>query len=235
MRGDRKVKRFFDIVFSGTALVVLLPVMLAAGIGIRLSSRGPVIYKARRMGKGMIPFSLYKFRTMGVGADRSGAITAVGDSRVFPFGGFLRKFKIDELPQLANVLAGTMSIVGPRPESVEIVERHYTQWMEETLSVLPGLASPGSIFNYTHGGRFLEGEDTEGAYVERLLPVKLAMDLYYVRNGSLLYDMEIVVRTVLVIIGTMFGKTDFRYPREYEAVKSQMKNWKDGMEGSGKR
>lgn len=215
MAKRRKVKRLFDVVLSGIALVVLSPVMLTAAVGIKISDRGPVIYKAKRMGKGMRPFDLYKFRTMHMDSDKEGAITAAGDNRVFPFGRVLRKYKVDELPQLVNILTGTMSIVGPRPESVEIVNRYYTDWMKETLEVLPGLASPGSIFNYTHGDKFLAGENVEKEYADKLLPVKLAMDLYYTKNASFLYDIEIIARTVRVISWKVMGVNKFSYPREY--------------------
>lgn len=215
------VKRIFDFLLSALAAVILSPIMLIAAAGIKISDRGPVFYKAKRMGKEMIPIDIYKFRTMRVNSDQSGSITAKNDSRVFGFGKFLRKAKIDELPQLFNILNGSMSVIGPRPEDVGIVNKYYSDEQKRTLKVLPGLASPGSIFNYTHGDRYLSDTDTEEAYVERLLPVKLAMDLYYVDNWTLWYDVELIFRTMTVIILRLLGKREFRYPREYAELEGE--------------
>lgn len=214
----RGVKSAADRLLALLALLVLSPVMLAAAIGIKCSSKGPVFYKPQRMGKGMKPMRIYKFRTMRVGADREGAITGVHDSRVFAWGAILRKTKIDELPQLLNILRGEMSIVGPRPEDVEIAERCYTQEERRTLDVLPGLACPGSIFNYTHGDLYLDGDDADDAYVRRFLHVKLALDLYYLDHWSLRYDAEIIARTVWAILAAAFSRKRPPYPREYRAV-----------------
>lgn len=215
------VKRVFDFLLSVTAAVFLSPIMLIAAAGIKISDSGPVLYKARRMGRGMAPIDVYKFRTMRVNSDQSGSITAKNDSRIFLFGRFLRKAKIDELPQLFNILNGSMSVIGPRPEDVQIVSKYYTAEQKRTLEVLPGLASPGSIFNYTHGDQYLSDTDTEEVYIEKLMPVKLAMDLYYVDNWSLWYDVELIFRTVMVIILRLLGKREFRYPREYAELKGR--------------
>ncbi len=215
------VKEAADRVLAVLALVILSPVFLIAAIGILLSSPGPVLYRAKRMGMGAKPITIYKFRTMRVGADRHGAITAAKDSRVFPWGAFLRKSKIDELPQLINILRGEMSIVGPRPEDVEIVRKYYTKDEMQTLKVLPGLACPGSIFNYTHGDLFLDDGDAAKAYTDRLLHIKLALDLYYLEHWSLLYDIRIIFRTLDAILSTTFGgKTGEmpEYPYEYKKI-----------------
>ena len=146
------VKRLFDIVASLTALVVLSPALLIVAAGIRLLDGGPIFFLARRVGLNGELFTMHKFRTMrteqGIAAS---IISSSGDRRVFPFGKFLRRSKIDELPQLYDVLRGKMSIVGPRPEDPAIVRDHYAPEHMETLKVRPGLASPGSIYNYTHG------------------------------------------------------------------------------------
>lgn len=212
------IKRLLDFVLSGIALIVLSPIMLIAAIGIILSSKGPVFYKAKRMGKGMKPMTIYKFRTMGVGADKSGSITGVHDARIFPWGNVLRNTKIDELPQLINILNGTMSIVGPRPEDIDIVNDYYTEEEKKTLDVLPGLACPGSIFNYTHGDLYLADNDTDDAYTSKFLHIKLALDLYYLNHWSLAYDIEIIFRTIWAIIRTVFSNKQSKYPREYIAV-----------------
>lgn len=206
------VKRLFDIVVSLTALVLLSPVFLLTALGIRLLDGGPIFFLARRVGLNGELFTMHKFRTMRVRAPTCGSGTAAsvisssGDSRVFPFGNCLRRLKIDELPQLYNVLRGKMSIVGPRPEDPAIVRDHYAPEHRETLTVRPGLASPGSIYNYTHGEKSIGRENPERDYVERLLPVKLALEQVYVRNASLGYDLRVIFRTVWVILRMAFGK-----------------------------
>lgn len=214
----RFIKGIFDRLLALIALFFLSPIILVAAIGIKLSSDGPVFYKTKRMGKDMQPFTIYKFRSMYVGADKSGAITGKNDSRVFPWGEFLRKTKIDELPQLFNIIFGTMSIVGPRPEDISIVKKYYTEEEKKTLDVLPGLACPGSIFNYTHGDEYLNADNTDEVYVNNFLHIKLALDLYYLKNWSLLYDAEIVLRTIIAILSTSIMKSRMNYPREYIEV-----------------
>lgn len=213
-----RIKGILDRFLAGIALVILSPVMLAATVGIKVSSKGPVFYMARRMGKDMKPYTMYKFRTMYVNADKEGAITAAHDSRVFPWGSVLRKTKIDELPQLINILMGTMSIVGPRPEDVDIVNKYYTDEEKRTLAVLPGLSCPGSIFYYMHGEQLLKEEDTDNVYVNELMHTKLALDLYYLEHWSLLYDVKIVFRTLYAIFITSFTTKEVDYPIEYKIV-----------------
>ena len=213
----KEVKYMVDRIFAGIALVVLSPVMLIAAIGIKLSDRGPVLYKAKRMGKDLKPITIYKFRTMRVGADKEGAITAVHDKRVFKWGNFLRKTKVDELPQLVNILNGTMSIVGPRPEDIDIVKMYYTDEEKKTLEVLPGLACPGSIFNYTHGEMYLQ-KNADDSYVKEFLHIKLALDLYYLKHWSLFYDMKIILRTVYAIVVVTLTSKQMKYPIEYKRV-----------------
>ena len=206
-------KRLFDVVAAAVALVVFAPVLAFAAIGIRLASPGPVLFRARRAGRGGRPFTMYKLRTMHVAAP-GGPITAADDPRVFRFGRLLRRTKIDELPQLLNVLRGDMAVVGPRPEELAIVERYYTPVHHLTLRVRPGLASPGSLYQYTHGDALLAGGDPEERYVTRVLPVKLALELAYVRRASLAYDCAIIARTIWVIAGIVTGRRNFPPPRE---------------------
>ena len=212
---QRVFKIVLDKLFALIALIILSPVMVIAGIGIKVSSKGPIIYKATRMGKNLKPFVIYKFRTMRVGSDIEGSITSINDNRIFLWGDVLRKLKIDELPQLLNVLQGTMSIIGPRPEDIEIVNNYYTAEEKKTLEVLPGLACPGSIFNYTHGEQYLSEGNTDDAYVSNLLHEKLALDMYYIENWSILYDIELVIRTIYVVLITTISKKQMPYPKEY--------------------
>ncbi len=250
-----KAKRGLDAAAALGSLIVLSPVFLFAAAGIRLSSEGPILFRAERMGKGGVPFTMYKFRTMEEQAQNiriqkgyaehkagngqagaketapegyelkktgsGGRITSADDPRVFPFGRFLRRAKIDELPQLVNILKGDMAVIGPRPEDVSIVRTYYTKRQMHTLDILPGLASPGSIFHYTHGEAILKGEDAERAYTARLLPVKLELELYYVRHVSFVYDAAIVLRTLAVIAAQMCGVKRFWYPEEYRNMKRQ--------------
>jgi lipopolysaccharide/colanic/teichoic acid biosynthesis glycosyltransferase len=204
-----------DLVLSSIALICLSPLFLLAAAGIRLCSPGPIFYRAKRVGIGGKIFTMYKFRTMHVNHGPAGScITAQNDSRVFAFGSWLRRLKIDELPQLVNILRREMAIVGPRPEDPTIVERHYNSDQLETLRILPGLSSPGSIYFYTHGEKTLNGKDPEGEYVERLLPVKLALDLIYVHEVSVLYNLRVILRTIWVVAAIALGKRDFPDPRE---------------------
>lgn len=152
--------RPLDVAAAAVALLPAAPLCLVAAAGIWLCDGRPVLYESRRVGRGGAAFTMYKFRTMrcagrGVRTNGGGLITAARDSRVFAFGAWLRRWKIDELPQLVNVLRGDMAIIGPRPEDPVIVERFYTPLARETLAVRPGLASPGSIYNFTHGERQL--------------------------------------------------------------------------------
>jgi lipopolysaccharide/colanic/teichoic acid biosynthesis glycosyltransferase len=146
--------------------------------------------------------------------DAGSAITGSYDRRVFPLGRLLRRSKIDELPQLFNVLAGEMALVGPRPEDPRLVATWYRPEHMPTLEVRPGLASPGSLYNFTHGEAQLAGPDTESAYAERLLPVKLALDLVYVRRACFRYDVAIMFRTLFVIVAATLGKRRFGEPPE---------------------
>lgn len=215
---ERGIKAIADRVLALIALIVLSPIMLIATIGIKISCKGPVFYKAKRMGKDLKPLTIYKFRTMRVGADNEGAITGVNDKRVFAWGELLRKTKVDELPQLINILNGTMSIIGPRPEDIGIVDKYFNEEEKRTLGVLPGLACPGSIFNYTHGEQYLSDNDTDDAYVNKFLHVKMALDIYYLDHWNLLYDVEIIFRTVYVILVTTLTKKQLRLPKEYAKV-----------------
>jgi lipopolysaccharide/colanic/teichoic acid biosynthesis glycosyltransferase len=203
------------VTLAALALVALAPVLAVAALGIRLSSAGPVLYRAVRAGRGGRPFVMYKLRTMHASpAAGASAITASGDARVFPFGGWLRRTKLDELPQLFNVLRGEMAIVGPRPENPKFVAQHYTAVQRETLAARPGLASPGSIYSTTHGEAWLSAGNAERDYLERLLPIKLALDVVYVRRASLAYDVALMARTAGIILATLCGRRGFAEPRE---------------------
>jgi lipopolysaccharide/colanic/teichoic acid biosynthesis glycosyltransferase len=212
------VKRLFDILVATFGLVLAIPVIAFGAIGIRLTSPGPVFYPAVRIGQLGREFKMYKLRSMHVATGQCSAITADHDPRVFAFGRLLRALKIDELPQLWNVLIGQMSIVGPRPEDPKIVADHYTQIDQATLMVKPGLTSPGSIYNYTHGETMIDSTDPERSYVDHLLPVKLSLEQAYLRDASLLYDVRLILRTVWVLACKAVGIRRFADPPEMRVV-----------------
>ena len=208
-------RRLLDLVCAVVGLVLTAPVLALAAVAIRVTSPGPILHRARRAGLHGRSFTMYKLRTMRVehGGSRS-RITGVDDPRVFPVGDLLRRAKIDELPQLVNVLLGDMAIIGPRPEDPDLVAAHYASEHRETLAVRPGLASPGSLYHDTHGLPVLAGGDPEARYVEHLLPLKLALDLVYVRRASVAYDLVLMGRTVTVLLGKLFGRRRFPEPPE---------------------
>lgn len=189
-------------VVAGFGLVAGSPVLAAAAVMIKKSDSGPVLYRAARAGVGGRPFLMYKLRTMRQHADTLGSITAAADARIFPVGRLLRKLKLDELPQLANVVTGDMALVGPRPEAMDIVNDHYRPWMMETLTVPPGITGPGSL-HYIEQEKELPADPSEAlrVYVETLLPRKLAYELVYVRSRSFRYELQLIGRTLLGVLG----------------------------------
>ena len=207
-------RRLCDVVLATVALVLVAPVLAVAVLVVRCVSPGPGLHRARRVGRHGEPFTLYKLRTMELASAAAMPITSHDDPRVFSVGRRLREWKIDELPQLFNVIRGDMSIIGPRPEDPDIVRDHYTRSQLETLTVRPGLASPGSLYNFTHGERCLTGEAAVERYLRELLPLKLALDLEYVRAASAWYDVRLIGRTMWVIAARACGRRTFRDPPE---------------------
>lgn len=192
------LKQSFDVVLSLLGLLILAPFFLLIGLAIKLDSRGSIFYRGNRIGRDGIPFKLFKFRTMIQNADQQGAgITASGDTRVTNIGRLLRRTKLDELPQLLNVLRGEMSLVGPRPEDPRYVDL-YTPEQRLILSVRPGITSLASL-EYRHEEQFLTGADWEQVYRDEIMPAKIAIDLAYIDNYSLRQDIIILLRTVAAI------------------------------------
>ena len=194
------MKRLFDIVSSLIGLVLLAPVIAMGILGILLSSKGPIFYVANRTGRHNKNFKMYKLRTMDV--DRQGdVITSHNDPRVFKFGKLLRRFKVDELPQLYNILKGDMSVVGPRPEDPTIVASSYSEWMMETLTTRPGLTSVGSLFYYSCGEIRIDNYSPEKSYVENILPAKIALDRAYLTRANLVSDIAVIAQTLMIVVG----------------------------------
>ncbi|GAB4471716.1 MAG: O-antigen biosynthesis protein WlbG [Anaerolineae bacterium] len=193
------VKRIFDLLAALVGLVVFSPLLLVVGLLIKLDSPGPVFYRGDRIGKDGVPFKMFKFRTMVVNADRMGsALTHRGDPRVTRMGRLLRKWKIDEIPQLINVVRGEMSFVGPRPEAPGYV-KYYTPEQREVLRVRPGITGPAQI-RFRHEETLLSRyTDWEEAYITIIMPQKLAIDLEYVRNHTFFRDLLLIAQTVLAV------------------------------------
>jgi lipopolysaccharide/colanic/teichoic acid biosynthesis glycosyltransferase len=193
-----------DVAISATALMLVGPLTLVGALAVKATSPGPAFYRARRAGLDGELFAMYKLRTMRVGADTPDRrVTAAHDDRVTAVGRILRKFKIDELPQLWNVLRGDMSIVGPRPEDWEIVQRHYTPEQRRILSVRPGIASPVDVRWYPdlmHHDPPPPGVDPQEWYVRRHLPVQVAEGLSYADQQTLSLDLKVIVDTIACVL-----------------------------------
>lgn len=193
------MKRLFDIFCSAFGLLVLLPAFVVLIILIKIESPGPGFYTQQRVGRNSRMFNLFKFRTMHLNADKLTAITVgARDPRITRIGYYLRKYKIDELPQLINVVRGDMSLVGPRPELKKFVDL-YTPEQREVLTVRPGITDFASL-EFRNENELLEGkEDPIKYYVDEILPAKLALSLRYVRTRSFLLDIKIILRTIKAV------------------------------------
>lgn len=196
------MKRLFDLTAAAIGSLIAAPIVLCAAVAVKLTSSGPAFYQASRAGLGGQPFTMWKLRTMHCRDIEGSSITASEDPRVFFVGKVLRKLKIDELPQLINILRGEMSVVGPRPEAMDIVESHFTDEFRRTLDVKPGLTSPGTVYCYVEGERILSetAEDPEQVYLDSILPTKMQLELDYLQRASLWGDLGIITDTALVLL-----------------------------------
>jgi lipopolysaccharide/colanic/teichoic acid biosynthesis glycosyltransferase len=188
-------QRIVDILASAAGLLLLSPVFLVVGAAVKLGDGGPVFYRTKRVGIGGKLFSIYKFRSMLQGAEKmGGGLTVRGDRRVTRAGRLLREYKLDELPQLLNVLKGDMSLVGARPEDPGFVAR-YTPEQREILRYRPGITSPASL-HYRNEEELLGEGNTETLYLEKILPHKLSMDLAYLTRRTVRSDLVVILRTI---------------------------------------
>lgn len=195
------LKRIFDIVVSFVGLVILSPLFLILAIAIARDSKGPVFFKQTRVGRNGVPFKIYKFRTMVEDAEARGMQLTVGDdSRITKVGTFLRKTKIDELPQLINVFKGEMSFVGPRPEVPKYVGL-YTEDQRQVLMVRPGITDLASIEYRNESELLATADNPEKVYIEEVMPRKIELNKEYIRCTSLGLDIRIIIRTILAIFG----------------------------------
>jgi lipopolysaccharide/colanic/teichoic acid biosynthesis glycosyltransferase len=188
------VKRAVDVTVSGLLFALLSPLIAVLAVLVRVTSPGPALHRARRVGQSGREFTMYKLRTMRRHGAAGPAITGRDDPRVTSLGRALRRTRLDELPQLWNVLRGDMSLVGPRPEDPRFVAR-YTPEQREVLSVRPGITGPAQLA-YRDEERLLPTEEPEGTYLRDIMPAKLAIDLAYVRRRSVLGDLLILGRTI---------------------------------------
>jgi lipopolysaccharide/colanic/teichoic acid biosynthesis glycosyltransferase len=194
------MKRLFDAVISAVGLTVLAPVLVAVAVAIKVESAGPVFYRGLRAGQYGKPFRIFKFRTMVMNADKiGGPSSSANDPRITRVGGFLRRYKLDELPQLLNVLKGEMSLVGPRPEVLQYVAMFNAE-EQAILSVPPGITDWASIANADEGTRLAGSPDPEKTYLEEIRPAKIRLQLEYVRGRSFGTDMRILLETFKVLL-----------------------------------
>lgn len=201
----RVIKRVFDFLCALLALIVLSPIFILTAIGILISDWGPIFYKANRIGKENNLFKMYKFRSMRVlKAPQKGAEASLrpDEDRIFPFGHFIRKVKIDELPQLINILNGTMSIVGPRPVAEDQFDMfRYGKW-NEAAKVPVGLSGPAALYDYIYGDQITD----EKEYMEKVYPTRRELEYTYVQKARIGYDLKMIVYTVICILYSLCGK-----------------------------
>jgi len=193
-------KRAFDFICSALGLAVLFPVFFIIALMIKIEDGGPVLFIQKRVGYKGRPFFMYKFRTMVVDAEKKGNLLTVGgDPRITKSGRLLRKFKLDELPQLINVLKGEMSLVGPRPE-VEKYVNLCTNEQRKVLNLYPGITDPASIEYVNESELLAQSSDPEKLYVEKIMPEKIVLNLEYARQASWWTDFLVIIKTLARII-----------------------------------
>ncbi len=200
------MKRAFDFTAALIGLVVTSPLVVAAAVAVKLGSPGPAFYSGPRVGRNGTLFKVHKLRSMRVGAESAGpAVTAGDDSRVTGVGRLLRRSKLDELPQLLNVLKGDMSLVGPRPEHPDYVKQ-YTPDQRRLLAVRPGITGPSALA-FIDEEEMLRGGHSESIYLREVLPEKLALELQYVEHATFGSDLKILLKTVAVVLRRPFASS----------------------------
>jgi lipopolysaccharide/colanic/teichoic acid biosynthesis glycosyltransferase len=193
-------KRAFDLLLSATLLLLLAPLLAGVALWVKLDSPGPVLFRQQRVGRAGVPFTIHKFRSMRVDAGGLG-LTVGEDARITRAGRWLRRLKLDELPQLWDVLRGAMSLVGPRPDLPRYVAQYPVELRELLLSVRPGITDPASLALRNEAELLAASSDPEREYLERILPAKLQVSADYVRRASLWTDLQLVARTALLLLG----------------------------------
>jgi len=200
-------KRLFDVCIASVALLLLSPLLLAVVLLIRLDSPGPVFFRQQRVGRHGVPFEIHKFRTMRVDAALQGPQLTVGaDSRITRAGAFLRRTRIDELPQLVDVLQGTMSLVGPRPEVPRYVAHYPCALRQRVLSVRPGITDPASLDFIDEAALLAVVADAEREYIDHILPRKLQRAAAYAERATVFTDLGVLLRTLFVLLRQAFSR-----------------------------
>lgn len=194
------MKRLLDIIISFIALILLLPFFVVIGVWIAIESRGGAFYHQTRIGLKEVPFQLFKFRSMNIGSDAMGLLTVGGrDPRITRSGYLLRKYKLDELPQLMNVLIGDMSLVGPRPEVKKYVDL-YDCHQRRVFDIRPGLTDYASLEYINENDLLSKSKKPEETYIQEIMPAKLELNLKYMEEQSLMTDLKILIKTIVKII-----------------------------------
>ncbi len=196
------IKRIIDFLWAFVSIIVLSPIWLIAIVGILISDWGPIFYTAHRIGKGNKHFKMYKFRSMRVSRGANEASLRPDEDRIFPFGHFIRKAKIDELPQLLNILNGTMSLVGPRPVAQDQFELFRTGKWNEAAKVPVGLSGPAALYDYIYGDQFTD----EKEYMEKVFETRRELEYVYVKKAGFFYDLKMISYTFICIFYALLGK-----------------------------
>lgn len=198
----RLTKRIFDFICALIGLIGTLPIWIVTIAGILISDWGAIFYVTTRIGKGNMPFKMYKFRSMRVQKSANEASLRPDESRIFPFGHFIRKTKIDELPQLLNILNGTMSIIGPRPVAQDQFDMfRYGKW-NEAAKVPVGLSGPAALYDYIYGDQITDVDE----YMEKVYPIRKELEYTYVQKIGMWYDLKMIMYTVICIFYSVCGK-----------------------------
>lgn len=201
------LKRIIDIIFSIIAIIVSIPIWIIAVIGIIISDPGPIFYISNRIGKDNLEFKMYKFRSMKILKEkREGCEASLRpeEDRIFPWGKFMRKFKLDEIPQFLNIFLGDMSFVGPRPVAKDQMSIFRTGRYNVAKDVKPGLTGPAALYDYIYGDEFEEININD--YVERVLPTRKELEVVYVNKQSFIFDTWIIIETAICIFGNLLNK-----------------------------
>ncbi len=198
----RIVKRSFDFFCALLAITVLSPIFILTAIGILICDWGPVFYTSTRIGKGNKGFKMYKFRSMRVAKAANEASLRPDEDRIFPFGHFIRKVKIDELPQLLNILNGTMSVIGPRPVAQDQFELFRTGKWNLAAEVPVGLSGPAALYDFIYGDQFTD----EKEYMEKVFETRRELEYVYVKKAGFFYDLKMIVYTVICILYALVDK-----------------------------
>lgn len=194
-------KRLFDVIVAALALLLLAPLLVGVAVAIRLDGPGPVFFRQERVGRGGVPFRIHKFRTMRVNSAQPGLQVTVGhDERITRVGQWLRHYRIDELPQLVDVLLGRMSLVGPRPEVPHYVAHYPAVLKARVLSVRPGITDPASLAHIDESALLAAASDPEREYIDQVLPRKLALQAEYAANATLWSDLLVLGRTLRILL-----------------------------------